>query len=102
MRFRILHGAFSAATAGTYRTKDGADYFSFRLVQKSGYIDVFCPRHPPLRGRDSNVNKTHLWPDGRICFVQGREPKSPHEAISRAKEWAEYFQNYIRTGEHRS
>ena len=92
----IFPGIFSAQD--TYRSKNGLHYFDFNFIDKGNYIDLICTRHPSFKGRDSNVRKTHLFSSGRICFVKGREPRSQWEARKRAKEWAEYILEYIRTG----
>lgn len=81
-----------------YRSRDGRSYFGFEFVRRGGHVDIYCPTRPPLNGRDSDVNKTHLYRSGEICFVAGREPRSLGEAQRRASEWAEYFLEYRRTG----
>jgi len=96
----IFPGIFSAIN--TYRSKNGLHYFYFNFFDQGKYIDIYCTRHPSLNGRDSRVSKTHLYSSGKICFVNGREPHSPREARRRAKEWAEYILEYIRTGKAQS
>ena len=102
MNSYISSGVFGAPSTGVYRTKDGRGYFKFKLIKRLRYFEIRCINHPPLNGRDSDVNKTHLWPGGKVCFVKGREPRTGPDAIHRATEWAEYFHEYIRTGTHRS
>ena len=86
-------------TNAVYRSKDGRFYFTFRFVQRTRHIDIFCPDHPSLNGRDSDAHKTHLFSSGKLCFVSGKEPKSLAEAHRRAKDWAEYWLDYRETGE---
>ena len=81
-----------------YRSKDGRSYFNFKFVNRSSHVDVYCPLHPPLNGRDRDVHKTHLFSSGKLCFVSGREPRSQARAEELARQWAEYFLEYRRTG----
>lgn len=81
-----------------YRSKCGRHYFNFTFVDKGTHINIYCTKHPSLNGRDSDPQKTHLWPSGKICFVAGREPHSPGRAEELAAQWAEYFLEYRRTG----
>ena len=96
----VLLGIFSAKD--TYRSKNGLYYFDFDFVDQGKYIDIYCTRHPSFKGQDSSVRKTHLYYSGKICFVDGKEPRSLWEARRRAKEWAEYVLEYIRTGKAQS
>jgi hypothetical protein len=100
MNIIIPLGIFSAKE--TYRSKNGLHFFVFDFVDQDQYIDIICKRHPSFNGRDPDVRKTHLYSSGRICFVEGKEPRSLWEAKMRAKEWAEYIQEYIRTGKAQS
>jgi len=96
----IPSGIFS--TKDTYRSKNGLYYFDFDFVDRGKYTDIYCTRHPSFNGQDSSVRKTHLYSSGKICFVGGKEPRSLWEARRRAKEWAEYILEYIRTGKAQS
>lgn len=82
----------------TYRSRSGRHYFKFDFLPAGTHIDIYCPVHPGLNGRDSSVTKTHLYDSGQICFVEGQEPRSQREAEHRAAQWAEYYLNYIATG----
>lgn len=82
----------------TYRTKDGRYDLKFKFVQRVNHVDIYCLAHPSLRGRDSDVNKTHIFSDRRLCFVAGREPRNIERAKQLAAQWAEYICEYIRTG----
>lgn len=97
MNTTILSGTFNGLKK-TYRSKDGLHYFWFSFVKKGNHIDIYCTRHPPLNGQDSGASKTHLFPSGKICLIGGREPRSQWRAESLAKQWAEYFLEYRRTG----
>ena len=81
-----------------YRSKDGRGYFNFKFVCRGDCVNIFCSLHPPLKGRDPDVNKTHLFSSGKLCFVSGREPRSQARAEELAGQWAEYFLEYRRTG----
>lgn len=81
-----------------YRTMNGQHDFEFRFVPDGRHINIYCLARPGLNGRDDSVHKTHIWPDNRICFVAGREPRGQTEAEHRAREWAEYYLEYRRTG----
>jgi hypothetical protein len=82
----------------TYRSECGRFYFRFQFVNQGSYYDIYCTGKPSLSGRDSDPHKTHIYGSGKICFVSGREPRTMSSAQGRAKEWAEYFLEYIRTG----
>lgn len=81
-----------------YRSKDGKSYFNFSFAREEDHIAVYCTAHPPLNGRDPNPRKTHLFETGKICFVEGREPRDQGRAEELAGQWAEYFLEYRRTG----
>lgn len=81
-----------------YRSKDGTAIFKFSFAPENDYIAISCLSHPSLNGRDPSVHKTHLFSSGRLCFVQGREPRSQDRAEQLATKWAEYFLEYRRTG----
>lgn len=81
-----------------YRSMDGDHYFTFRLVQQPTHLDIYAIYHPGLNGQDPSPHKTHLFPDGRVCIVAGREPRDVPSALELAKAWAEYFIEYRRTG----
>lgn len=82
-----------------YRSKKGRYYFNFEFINTDSHIDIFCRNHPPLNGRDSDVVKTHLFSSGKICFVSGKEPRTQARAEQLAAQFAEYYANYILTGE---
>ena len=81
-----------------YRSLDGQHDFTFRFVPCSSHIEVYCLAHPSLNGQDDAVSKTHLYSSGRLCFVQGKEPRTHWRAEELAAQWAEYFLEYRRTG----
>jgi hypothetical protein len=81
-----------------YRSKDGGSIFKFAFAPEGDHIAIHCLAHPPLDGRDDDVNKTHLFSSGKICFVAGREPRDQARAEDLARQWAEYFLEYRRTG----
>lgn len=82
-----------------YRSKDGRHLFNFEFINKDSHIDIYCSNPPSLNGRDSDVVKTHIWPSNKICFVQGKEPKTQSRAQDLASQWGEYILNYCKTGE---
>jgi hypothetical protein len=80
-----------------YRTKDRRFDFKFVFVPEGDHLAIYCLRYPP-HGRDSDPNKTHLFSSGKICFVEGREPRTRARAEQLAAEWSEYILEYARTG----
>lgn len=93
----IIPGTFKI-TQKCYRSKDGRHYFNFTFVARNGHFDVHCTTHPPLNGQDDDVNKTHIYGSGKLCFVSGHEPRTQARAEELAGQWAEYFIEYRRTG----
>ena len=91
----VLKGS---AVTKYYRSRDGGTIFKFAFAPEHDHIAVHCLAHPPLDGRDTDPNKTHLFSSGRLCFVAGREPRDQQRAEELAKKWAEYLLEYIRTG----
>lgn len=81
-----------------YVAEDGRHLFRFAFVQRSGHIDIYCTAHPGFEGRDTTVSKSHLYSDGEVCIVEGREPRSIPQARSLAKAWAEFFLRYRESG----
>lgn len=98
MNIHLLQGSYWA-TRKTYRSKNGQFVFLFDFTQQSNEVEIYCHKPPSLRGRDSDPRKTHLFRSGKICFVSGRAPRTQARAEQLAGQWAEYFLNYIKTGE---
>ena len=98
MNKEIISGTFYGIKK-TYRSKNGRYLFTFEFINKGSYIDISCSNPPSLNGRSSAVEKTHIWPSNKICFVNGKEPKNMSRAQDLASQWAEYYLNYIKTGE---
>ena len=86
------------ASVKYYRSTDGRFLFKFAFAPEGDHIAIFCLSHPSLDGRDPSVHKTHLYSSGQVCFVAGREPRNEARAEALAKQWAEYFLEYRRTG----
>ena len=82
----------------TYRSRCGRHYFLFRFVRVGDHIDIYCTRRPPLNGQASDPHKTHLFSSGKVCLVKGREPRSKARAEELARNFAEYYLRYRRTG----
>jgi len=81
-----------------YRSLDG-QYFRFTLVDEGACVGIYCTGHPDLRGRARDPEKLHLYArNNQLCFHPGKEPRSEAEAKLRAREWAEYFCRYVKTG----
>jgi hypothetical protein len=99
---RVFHlymiGGFPMFGNKYYRSEDGSHLFKFGFVPQDGFIEVYCKLHPSLNGRDPDPHKTHLFSSGKLCFVSGREPRDQSRAEELAKQWAEYFLQYRRTG----
>ena len=86
------------STIKRYRSEDGRHLFTFNFDVQDDHVDIYCLMHPPLGDRDADVHKTHLYSSGKICFVAGKEPRNQRRAEELAKQWAEYFLEYRRTG----
>jgi len=97
---RFLRRAQAQEPAGTkwYRSRDGRSLFKFGFAPEGDHIAIYCLAHPSLDGCDPDVNKTHLFSSGKICFIAGREPRTQSRAEELAQQWAEYFLEYRRTG----
>ena len=85
-------------TTKHYRSADGRWMFQFAFAPGEDEIAVYCLSHPPLDGRDPDPHKTHLFNSGKLCFVEGRGPRDQARAEELARQWAEYFIEYRRTG----
>jgi hypothetical protein len=81
-----------------YRSSNGQSFFKFAFAPEADHVAIYCLAHPPLEGRDPDPNKTHLFSSGKLCFVAGREPRDQSRAEELARQWAEYFLEYRRTG----
>jgi hypothetical protein len=88
----------SAGTTKLYRSEDGTAVFKFSFLPEGNHVAVYCLSHPSLNGRDASPHKTHLFGSGKLCFVDGREPRDQSRAEQLARQWAEYFLEYRRTG----
>jgi hypothetical protein len=88
----------SPAETKYYRSADGRWMFQFAFAPESDEIAVYCLAHPPLGDRDPDPHKTHLFSSGKLCFVEGRGPRDQDRAEELARQWAEYFLEYRRTG----
>jgi len=80
-----------------YRSKSKRFDFKFGFVPEGDHLAIYCLHHPP-HGRDPDPHKTHLFSNGKICFVVGREPRTRERALQLAAQWAEYILEYARTG----
>ena len=98
MNARIIPGSFPAATTKAYRSRNGLHLFGFKFIDRGSHFDVQCTSHPSLNGHDSDPHKTHLFRSGKLCFVNGKEPKTQLRAEQLARQWAEYFLEFRRSG----
>jgi hypothetical protein len=81
-----------------YLSQDAQHIFAFRFQPDGDHINIYCLRHPPLNGQDPSPHKTHLFDSGKVCFIAGKEPRNQARAEQLAKQWAEYYLEYSRTG----
>jgi len=81
-----------------YRSEDGNAVFKFAFTPDGDHIAIRCLDRPLLNGMDDSPIHTHLYPSGQICIAIGREPRDQHRAEELARQWAEYFLEYRRTG----
>ena len=101
MNRHVLQGVFCDIEK-KYRSKDGRHVFGFKFTRNGNRVDIYCPQHPSLNGKDSDPHKTHLFGSKKLCFVTGREPRNQSRAEALAGQWAEYFLEYRRTGRTQS
>ena len=100
MNIKITKGKFNG-TKKTYYSNNRYTFW-FNFVDRGKFFDIYCTKRPSFNGKSKSVSKTHLYSSGKICFVAGKSPRTYWEAESRAKEWAEYFVEYRKTGRSRS
>ena len=81
-----------------YLSEDARHIYTFRFEPDGDHINIYCLRHPPLNGQDASAHKTHLFDSGKLCFIAGKEPRTQARAEQLAKQWAEYYLEYSRTG----
>jgi len=101
MNKSICVGTFSGMKE-YYVSEDGGQFFNFEFFDAGSHIDIYCNDHPSLNGQDSDPHKTHLYRSGKLCFSGGKEPQDMLRARELAKQWAEYFLEYVRTGSAQS
>jgi len=94
----IVFGKFFG-TKITYRSKNGSYLFVFNFVDRGRYIEMYCTKHPSFNGQDKTPSKCHLYGNGKISILSGKEPRSWSRAESLAAQWSEYFLEYRRTGQ---
>jgi len=103
-RGEILPSGTLCATysPGTYRTRDGQDYYKFRFVESGGKFEIDILSQPSYRGRNESAHISHRLPSDRggrkICVAQGHEPTSLSDAHNLAMGWAELTNTYIKRG----
>lgn len=97
MNKEIISGTFDGKKY--YRSKNGRCVFGFEFINKGSCMEIYCNDHPSLNGRSSDPVKTHIYHSGKISIVAGKEPKNMLRAQDLASQWAEYYLNYIKTGE---
>lgn len=102
MNGTLVRATFEAPTTKRYLAKDGRHWFTFEFTPNGGEVEIYCRSHPPLNGRDPDPHKTHLFSSGKVCLVDGREPRTLRRAEQLAAQWAEYFLEYRRTGKPQS
>ena len=82
-----------------YRDTVFGHTYAIRYVysEKEGYHLAYClagPASPFPR----DVNRDHLFWDGRICVTAGMEPKTRNKAKAIAMIWIRGWSIYVRTG----
>ncbi len=99
-------------TAGTlyssqvyyYKTKDGKAIFAFSYEYEMGYYDIAIHQHPHYNGKSEYSSVAHHLPcdesplNRKICFAEGKEPKTVDQAKNFSMQWAELTWTYIKTG----
>lgn len=82
--------------------------YQFRYVQDvvtPGKVRVYIEEQPSYQGQSEDAHATHRRttdvPDAPpyICFKEESKPSTLDEARTRAREWIDYTDRYIETGE---
>jgi hypothetical protein len=92
----------------TYRTKDGADYFKFDIVDKGWFsykYRIYIVAYPTYGSRLQDGHNTHRYqepappaPPKRHYVCWSEDIRTFDDAKAIAREWAERTQRYIKYG----
>lgn len=97
-------GTLRSSQLYRYRTLDGRAIFTFSYEYEMGYYDIVIHDHPSYNDRDESSHVAHwldcdLSPiDRKVCFTEGKEPKTLEKAKKISMEYAELTWAYILTG----
>lgn len=95
---------YSSKPDAYYRTKDGRALFAFSYKYEMGYYDIIIHDEPSFGTRDDSSHIAHWLPSDlspinkKICFHEGKEPKTLEEAKNISVQYAELLFTYIKTG----
>lgn len=87
-----------------YKTLDGKAIFTFSYEYEMGYYEIVIHAHPSYGHRDSSSSTAHWLPcdaspiNKKVCFNEGKEPKTLEKAKNISMQFAELTWNYIQTG----
>ena len=101
----LTPGTLHSSKVFKYRTKDGRAIFAFSYeYDMDGYYDIVIHDHPDFNGRDESSTVAHWLPcyespiNRKVCFSDGKEPKTLEKEKKISMEYAELIWTYIRTG----
>lgn len=102
----LSSGTLHSSQMYRYRTRDGKATFTFsyEYKYKMGYYDIVIHDHPSYNDRDDDSCVAHwldcdLSPiDRKVCFTEGKEPKTLEKAKQYSIDFAELTWTYILTG----
>ena len=101
----LTPGTLHSSKVYKYKTKDGRAVFAFSYeYDMDGYYDIIIHDHPDYNGRDECSIVAHWLPcsespiDRKICFNDGKEPKTLEKAKKMSMAYAECTWTYIKTG----
>ncbi len=101
----LTPGTLHSSQVYKYKTKDGRAVFAFSYeYEMDGYYNIAIHDHPDYNGRDERSTVAHWLPysespiNRKICFYDGKEPKTLEKAKKMSMAFAECTWMYIKTG----
>ena len=100
----LTSGTLHSSQIYQYKTRDGKAVFAFSYEYEMGYYDIAIHSHPHYNGRDDSASVAHWLPcdespiNRKICFYEGKEPKTLDQAKNFSMHWAELTWGFIKTG----
>lgn len=100
----LTSGTLCSSKVYYYKTLDAKAVFTFSYEYELGYYDIIIHDHPSYNGRDETSSVAHWLPcdlsplGKKICFFEGKEPKTLEIAKKFSMHYAELTWTYIKTG----